>query len=157
MQQNRTLPWDISCVPSPGASCCPTQPALCLPAHKLRMPQDWGASGIQSMNSKIADCCFFSLFPCFFPIAKQLQPPVGWCSGSGGCSCSQPRKQNSSCVAVTPALTPQIPSQPQSAVLGALCSLVFTATPRAVLQEGWTQAVVASGRCNSRVRAGTAL
>lgn len=118
------------------------------------MPQDWGASGIQSMNSKVADCCFFSLFTCFFPRTKQLQPPMGWCSGSGGCS--QPREQNSSCVALTPALTPQIPSQPQPAAPGALCSPASTATPRAGLQEGWTQAVVVSG-CNSRVRAETAL
>lgn len=81
------------------------------------------------MNSKIADGCFFSLFTCFFPRAKQLQPPMGWCSGSGGCSCSQPREQNSSCVALTPALTPQIRSQPQPAAPGALCSPACTATP----------------------------
>lgn len=74
----------MSGVPSPRASSCPPQPAPCLPAHKLYMPQYWGVSGIQSMNSQIADFCSFSLFTCFCPRAKQLQPPMGWCSGSGG-------------------------------------------------------------------------
>lgn len=148
-----------------GHFLCPQPRGLLLSHSAGPLPpctQAVHATGLGSIWNPVCEqkncrLLFFSLFACFFPIAKQLQLPVGWCSGSGGCSCPQPREQNSSCVAVTPALTPQMPSQPQPAVLGALCSPVFTATPRAVLQEGWTQAVVASGGCNSRVRAETAL
>lgn len=121
--------------PQPRDLLLPLSASPCLPAHELCMPQDWGASGIQSTNSKVADCCFFSLFTCFFPRAEQLQPRMCWCSGKGGCSCSQPREQSSSCVALTPALTPGIPSQPQAAAPGALCSPASTAIPELGCRE----------------------
>lgn len=113
-----------------GHFLCPQPRGLLLSHSAGPLPpctQAVHATGLGSIWNPVCEqkncrLLFFSLFTCFFPIAKQLQLPVGWCSGSGGCSCPQPREQNSSCVAVTPALTPQMPSQPQPAVLGALCS-----------------------------------
>lgn len=92
---------------------------------------------MQSMNSKIADFCSFSLFTCFCPRAKQLQPPTGWCSGSGGSLAApahSPREQNSSCLAVTPDHEPPLDlltawSSAPASISRALCSPAFTAVP----------------------------
>lgn len=151
----------MSGVPSPRASSCPPQPAPCLPAHKLYMPLYWGVSGIQSMNSQIADFCSFSLFTCFCPRAKQLQPPMGWCSGSGGSlAAHSPREQNSSCLPMTLCQTysqPAWSSGPASLSGGSLLPCFHSCPTEVCWQEGWNLAGVSSGGCNSRLGAQTAL
>lgn len=137
-----TLPWDISCVPSPRASSC-------LPAHKLCMPRHWGVSGIQFLNSRIADFRSFSLFTCFCPRAKQLQPHMGWCSGSGGSLAApahSPREQNSRCLAASPVRDPPSDLLPVclgfSISRGSLLPSFHSCPTRVCWQEGWNQAGV---------------
>lgn len=129
----------------------PHSASPCLPAHKLCMPQYWGVSGILSMNSKIADFCFLP-FHLLFPRAKQLQPPMGRCSGSGGSSCSQPQGAEFQLFGMP--MTPCQISQPRPASLLPCCHSYPT---EVCWQEGWNQAVVSSGGCSSRVSAETAL
>lgn len=120
---------------------------------------------MQSMNSKIADFCSFSLFTCFCPRAKQLQPPTGWCSGSGGSLAApahSPREQNSSCLAVTPdheppldLLTACLEFSPSQHLSSSLLPCFHSCPTGVCWQEGWNQAGFLS--CNSRFSAETAL
>lgn len=127
------------------------------------MPQYWGVSEIQSMNSQTADFCSFSLFTCFCPRAKQLQPPMGWCSGSGGSLAApahSPREQNSSCWPVTLRQTysqPACSSAPARISRGSLLPCFRSSPTEVCWQEGWNLAGVSSGGCNSRLSAETAL
>lgn len=153
-----------------GHFLCPQPRGLLLPRSASPLPpctQSMHATVLGSVCNPVCEqynCSLifvFSLFTCFFPRAKQLQPPMGWCSGSGGSLAAPAHSPGSRIPALwqTPVpVTPhQIYSQPQPASLRALCSCSHSYPTEVCWQEGWNQAVVSSGGCNSRVSAETAL
>lgn len=99
------------------------------------MPQDWGASEIQSVNSKIADC-FFLPFHMLFPQSKAAAASHGLVLRQGWLLTAQGAEFQLCGTHPCPD-----PSDPLTAPGGSLLPC-FHSYPRAGLQEGWTQAII---------------